>query len=156
MNTEPLPVTDIPASSRKSIYPGPFAARVAGRVKQRISDHFGLRNFGVNLTTLAPGSVSSLLHHHSLQDEFIYVVSGTPTLALDGQHHPLQPGDCCGFKAGSGVAHQLLNLSDGPAVYLEIGDRTANDYVTYPVDDLQFTAAEGGAWILTRKNGTPY
>jgi len=156
VTTEPLAATDVPLHPRKTIYPPPFASQVAGRDRRRLGDHFGLTNFGVNLTELAPGSVSALLHHHTKQDEFVYIVSGTPTLVLADREYPLRPGDCCGFKAGAAVGHQLVNRSPSAVLYLEIGDRTAGDYASYPKDDLQFTQVEGGAWILTHKDGTPY
>ena len=156
MNKEPVAALDVAVPSRKTIYPEPFAKLVEGRVKRRLGDHFGLTNFGVNLTELAPGAISALLHHHSRQDEFIFIVSGTPTLVLDDEEYLLQPGDCCGFKAGTGVGHQLVNRSPHPALYVEIGDRTAGDYAEYPRDDLKFTEVAGGAWILTHKDGSPY
>jgi uncharacterized cupin superfamily protein len=156
MTTEPLAANNVPAADRKSLYPAPFASQVEGRVKHRLGDFFGLSNFGVNLTELAPGSVSALLHHHTKQDEFIYIVSGSPLLVLDDKEYLLQTGDCCGFKAGTGIGHQLVNKSQSPVLYLEIGDRTAGDCPAYPKDDLKFTPAEDGAWIITRKDGTPY
>jgi uncharacterized cupin superfamily protein len=156
MTTEPPAAMEVPVSNRKSVYPPPFAAQVEGRTKRRVGDHFGLANFGVNLTELAPGSVSALLHHHTKQDEFVYIVSGTPVLVLDDKEYPLRPGDCCGFKAGNGVAHQLVNRSSSAVLYLEVGDRTAGDYATYPNDDLKFTQVAGGSWILTHKDGEPY
>jgi len=154
--TQPVAALEVPALGRKTIYPPPFASQVAGRIKHRLGDHFGLTNFGINLTELAPGAISALLHHHTRQDEFIYIVSGAPSLVLDEHEYPLRPGDCCGFKAGTAIGHQLVNRSAGPVLYLEIGDRTPGDYATYPKDDLQFTQIEGGAWILTHKDGTPY
>jgi uncharacterized cupin superfamily protein len=60
-----------PPRTKITNYPEPFAARVGGRLKRPLGDLFGLRNFGVNLTRLAPGAVSSLHHRHSRQDEFI-------------------------------------------------------------------------------------
>jgi uncharacterized cupin superfamily protein len=155
VNIEPIAAREVPAASRKTLYPQPFAARVQGRTKRRLADHFGLQNFGVNLTELAPGSVSALLHHHTKQDEFIYVVSGTPTLVLDDREYVLRPGDCCGYKAGSGVGHQLVNRSQSTVLYLEIGDRIAGDSAQYPKDDLKLTPIEGG-WIVSHKDGTPY
>jgi uncharacterized cupin superfamily protein len=156
VNIEPGSALDVPVLNRKSIYPSPFSSRVEGRIKHRLGDHFGLTNFGINLTEMAPGAVSSLLHHHSRQDEFIYVVAGTPTLVLNDKEFVLRPGDCCGFKSGTGIAHQLVNRSDAAVLYLEVGDRTAGDYCTYPSDDLAFTQLPDGAWILTHKDGSPY
>lgn len=156
MSTEPLAALEVPAPNRKSLYPPPFARQVEGRTKHRLGDHFGLTNFGINLTELAPGSVSALVHHHSKQDEFVYIVSGTPTLVLGEQEFQLRAGDCCGFKAASGVGHQLVNRSGAPVLYLEIGDRTSGDYAVYPKDDLAFTQRPDGSWVLTHKDGTCY
>lgn len=47
-----------------------------------------------------------------------------PTLVLDDREYLLGPGDCCGFKAGASVGHQLVNRSQSAVLYLEIGDRT--------------------------------
>jgi uncharacterized cupin superfamily protein len=156
MPTEPFAARDVPVLDRKTMYPPPFASRVEGRIKHRLGDHFGLTNFGVNLTELAPGSVSALLHHHTKQDEFVYIVSGSPTLLLDDREFQLRAGDCCGFKAGTGVGHQLVNKSSAPVLYLEIGDRAPGDYATYPQDDLAFTRRGDGPWELTHKDGTSY
>ncbi|MGA9381197.1 MAG: hypothetical protein WBV73_20760 [Phormidium sp.] len=40
-------------------------------------------------------------------------------------------------------------------VYLEIGDRTPGDVVTYPDDDLQAMLVDG-KWQFTHKDGQPY
>lgn len=138
-----------------SNYPEPFASRMAGRTKRVLGDAFALSNFGVNLTTLVPGAVSALRHGHSRQDEFVYVLEGHPTLRTDAGDTPLAPGMCAGFRAGSGDAHQLLNLTDAPVVYLEVGDRSAGDVVRYPDDDLA-AALVDGRWRFTHKDGQAY
>ncbi|HVL57798.1 MAG TPA: cupin domain-containing protein [Burkholderiaceae bacterium] len=146
---------DAPLRTRPSNYPPEFAARMAGREKRPLGDLFGLRNFGVNLTRLPPGSTSALHHRHSRQDEFIYVLEGHPTLCTDAGERLLGPGECAGFPAG-GTAHHLENRGDADVVYLEIGDRTPGDAVVYPRDDLQALLAADGTWRFTRKDGTAY
>ena len=69
-----------------------------GREKRPLADLFGLTNFGVNLTTLAPAVVSSLRYAHTTQDEFIYILEGHPTLHTDEGRTRLSPGMCAGFK----------------------------------------------------------
>ena len=157
MSDKPVRATDIPLPAQNTIYPAPFAAIVAGRAKRKLGNHFGLTNFGVNLTRLEPGSASALLHHHSRQDEFIYILEGTLTLRLGtSEEHTLHAGDCMGCKHGNGVAHQLVNRSSESATYLEIGDRTAGDEVEYPEDDLKATMTAEGTWSLSHKDGRPY
>lgn len=138
-----------------SNYPEPFASMMAGRIKRPLGDVFGLSSFGVNLTTLMPGAVSSVRHAHSLQDEFIYVLSGHITLHTNAGLTDLRAGMCAGFPAGTGDAHRLINRSDSSASYLEIGDRTAGDIGTYPDDDL-VAERVGDAWRFFHKDGTPY
>ncbi len=72
-----------PARSKPSTYPEPFFSRMLKREKRSLGDLFGIKNFGVNLTTLRPGGESALLHRHSKQDEFIYILRGHPTLVTD-------------------------------------------------------------------------
>ena len=156
-NSSPIAIlaTDVPVRTRPSIYPEPFASRVNGRDKRVLGDLFGLSNFGVNLTRLAPKSMSALRHAHSKQDEFIYVLQGNPTLVTDEGKTQLAPGMCAGFKAGSGNGHHLINESAADAVYLEVGDRTPGEEVAYPDDDLKVTLV-AGEWQVAHKDGTPY
>ena len=145
-----------PARTKRSNYPEPFAARVAGREKRPLGELFGLQNFGVNLTRLAPGAVSALRHAHTRQDEFIYVLEGRPTLVTDSGATELEPGMCAGFRAGTGDAHHLVNRTTQDVVYLEVGDRSAGDSAAYPDDDLAASLGPDGAWRFTRKDGSAY
>jgi len=142
--------------AKQTVYPPPFAARTAGRLKRPLGDPFGLTNFGVNHTRLAPGAASALRHRHSRQDELVYVLEGRPTLITGAGEMELAPGMCVGFKAGDGDAHHIVNRSDADVVLLEIGDRTRGDEVVYPDDDIQGALGTDGKWSFTRKDGTPY
>ena len=156
MNQAPISAQSIPAFMGTTIYPQPYAALVEGRLKRKLGEYFGLRNFGVNLTHLSPGAISALAHHHSKQDEFIFILEGTLTLVLGKEEFVLNPGECYGFKAGTGIAHQLINRTQLSAKYLEIGDRTEEDEVEYPNDDLKAKQQPNGVWTLTHKDGRPY
>lgn len=147
--------SDVPARSKRTSYPQPFASMVAGREKQVLGDIFGITNFGVNLTRLAPGSQSALLHKHTLQQEFIYILQGQPTLVTETGDIQLRPGMCAGFTA-EGTAHQLVNHTVDDVVYLEIGDRSQGDQASYPADDLMATMGSDGQWHFTHKDGKPY
>ena len=141
--------------AKASNYPEPFASRMQKRVKRQLGDHFGLKAFGVNLTELLPGGESALLHRHTTQDEFVYILEGRPTLVTDQGEQELAPGMCAGFPA-AGIAHQLVNRTTEPVRYLEIGDRRPDDAATYPNDDLAAAMGPDGKWLFTRKDGTPY
>ncbi len=146
---------DVPPRLKLTNYPEPFASRVAGRIKRTLGDHFGLKNFGVNLTCLSPGAMSALHHAHSKQDEFIYVLEGEPTLLTDAGETQLHLGMVAGFPAG-GTAHHLENRTDLNCWILEIGDRPAGDEVCYPTDDLQAVMGPSGTWQFAHKDGSAY
>lgn len=153
---EPVPIflcaADVAPRTTPSNYPEPYASRMGGRAKRALGDAFGLSAFGVNLTTLAPGAMSALKHVHSVADELVYVLDGTPTLVAGDEERTLGPGDVAGFAA-NGVAHHLVNRSSAPVTYLEIGDRPEGDSASYPDDDLAVTRIDG-RWRFTRKDGT--
>lgn len=157
MSKHPIAIfaADAPARTKPTSYPEPFASRMAGRVKHPLGDLFGLTNFGVNLTRLAPGAMSALRHAHSTQDELVYILQGHPTLHTDEGPTRLSPGMCAGFAAGTGNGHHLVNETDDEVVYLEIGDRSPGDQGTYPDDDLRAVLVDG-KWRFTHKDGTLY
>jgi uncharacterized cupin superfamily protein len=150
---------DAPLRMRPTLYPEPVAAmlasRLSGRHKRPLGDLFGLKNFGVNLTRLEPNAVSSLRHAHARQDEFVFILQGCPSLLTNEGKTRLSPGMCAGFRADTGNAHTLINETGEDVVYLEIGDRTSGDEVTYPDDDLH-AQFNDGQWTFSHKDGTPY
>ena len=57
-NQRPIAVVadEVAPRTKPSNYPEPFASQVSGREKRQLGDVFGLSNFGVNLTRMAPGA----------------------------------------------------------------------------------------------------
>jgi len=155
-NPKPVKAASLAELAGKTNYPLPFAPLVQGRSKRKLGDAFGLRNFGVNLTTLQPAARSALHHAHSKQDEFVYVLEGWLTLVLGDEEFELEAGDCVGFPAGTGTAHHLVNRSGSAAAFLEVGDRTTGDSVVYPDDDIAAEMTPAGHWRFTHKDGTPW
>ncbi len=157
MTTPKLPALD-PATveeRRGSGYPEPFRSRMGERVKRRLGEACGLTKFGVNLVTLGPGGQSALRHWHTLEDEFVYVLSGEVVLVTDGGEQVMGPGMCAGYPAGSRDAHHFVNRSPAPATYLEIGNRAPGDAAFYPDDDLMWGEDEKGEFAA-HKDGRRY
>jgi uncharacterized cupin superfamily protein len=137
-------------------YPAFLHKFVAGRAKRKLGDAFGLKNFGVNLTTLAPGSMSALRHWHTKQDEFVYILEGEAVLVTDAGEQLLRPGMIAGFPAGKQDGHHLINRSGRDVVYLEIGDRLPGDAADYPDMDMVTRQQPDGRWVYFHRNGEPY
>jgi uncharacterized cupin superfamily protein len=134
-------------------YPAPFAEPCADRIRQRLGDAGGLRDFGINLMRLPAGNWSSQRHWHSHEDEFVYVLEGELTLIEDGGETLLGAGDCAAFPKGTGDGHHMINRSDRTAVYLEVGSRHRDDLTTCSDIDMMSANADGR---FTHKDGTPY
>ncbi|MGC1303173.1 MAG: cupin domain-containing protein [Caulobacteraceae bacterium] len=134
-------------------YPAPFATLSAHRVRQRLGDAGGLRDFGVNLMRLPPGEWSSQRHWHSHEDELVYVLEGELTLIEDAGETLLRAGDCAAFPKNAGDGHHLINRSDTTAVYLEVGSRQPADVTTCSDVDMISTNADGR---FLHKDGAPY
>jgi uncharacterized cupin superfamily protein len=149
-----IDIAKLPADSRTA-YPEPFRQIVAGRVRKRLGDAVGLSQFGVNLTTLKPGSASAQRHWHASEDEFVYVLAGEVVLCEDTGESVLRAGDAVGFKAGTPNGHCLVNRSAADAVYLEIGTRSKHEQVDYPDIDMRAERDEKGTRYL-HKSGEPY
>lgn len=135
-----------------SMYPEPFRSRVLPRQKRALGDALGLTKIGINLTTLGPGKESSMRHHHTHEDEFVYIVEGEVVLRTDEGEQTLTAGMCAGFPAGSNNGHQLVNRSGAPARYLEISNRDPADRAEYPDDDLEYVRGPDGKLIFSRKS----
>jgi uncharacterized cupin superfamily protein len=137
-------------------YPHPYAEPLRGREKRALGDPLGLTQFGVNLVTLPPGNWSSQRHWHANEDEFVYIVEGEVTPVTDAGETILGPGMTAGFPAGGADGHHLINRSDKPVVYLEVGTRAKTETAQYSDIDLVWRREEDGHSAFTRRNGEPY
>ncbi|WP_343711868.1 cupin domain-containing protein [Inquilinus sp.] len=95
--------------------------------------HFGLTRIGIHHERLLPGRRTSYPHAESTEEEFVYVIEGTPDVWLDGVLHRLKPGDSVGFPAGTGQCHSFLNNTDSEVRLLVVGETPrADNRIYYP------------------------
>jgi uncharacterized cupin superfamily protein len=149
-----IDIARVPADS-ECLYPDPFHKPIAGRARKRLGNAAGLSQFGVNLTTLKPGTWSSQRHWHRNEDEFVYVLEGEIVLCENHSETVLKAGDAAGWKANSGNGHCLINRSGRDAVYIEVGTRTVNETTVYSDIDMRLERDKNGIRYL-HKSGEPY
>jgi uncharacterized cupin superfamily protein/GNAT superfamily N-acetyltransferase len=95
---------------------------------------FDFKRLGIHQELIEPGRRTSWPHAESTEDEFVYVISGNPSVWIDGEVHSLEPGDAVGFPAGTGIAHTFLNSTSKSVELLVVGDRDRTDnQVVYPL-----------------------
>ena len=142
---------DMPTETGSN-YPPPYDRECRARARAALGDRFGLSDFGVNRIELPPGAWSSQRHWHAQEDEFVYVLEGTPTLITDQGETELSPGMCAGFRAGDENGHHIVNRGQDTAVLLEVGSRRTDDCVDYSDIDMRWSTARQQ---FSRKNGDP-
>lgn len=82
----------------------------------------GLTRLGIHHELLKPGRRTSWPHAESDEEEFAYVIEGTPDVWIDGHLHRLEPGDGVGFPAGTGITHTFINNTDEDVRLLVVGE----------------------------------
>lgn len=96
---------------------------------------------GVHHERLPPGRRLSWPHAEADEEEFVYVIEGTPDVWIDGHLTRLKPGDAVGFPAGTGIAHTVLNNSESDVRILVVGEasreRSRIDYPLHPKRNLE-------------------
>ena len=87
---------------------------------------------GLNLSRLPKGRATCPFHHHQLEDEAFFVLSGRGVLRYGDEVRLIRAGDCVSCPAGTRVGHQIANPFDVDLVYLAIGPNDPNEICVYP------------------------
>ena len=118
-------------SNESFSYPGDKETFGTGAALGR---EFGLNKVAINYEVLAPGDRSSWPHAHKEEEEFIYILEGTPQIWIDGRVYDLCAGDCVGLPAGTGHSHSLLNNSNQEVRAIVVGEvDVPTDQIFYPL-----------------------
>jgi uncharacterized cupin superfamily protein len=110
----------------------------------------GNQQLGGTLMELAPGAISYPFHYHCNNEEAIYVVSGTGATRIGDARVKIRAGDWIAYPVGPASAHQMINDSDAPLVYLCIATAHKCEVVGYPDSNKIAAAASepsGKTWI---------
>jgi uncharacterized cupin superfamily protein len=89
-------------------------------------------SLGMSLYELQAGQTQSPYHFHHAQDELILVLRGRPTLRTPDGERELEPGDFVHFPKGPTGAHQVVNRTDEPALYVVGSNRAYPEVCEYP------------------------
>lgn len=99
-----------------------------------LSDNGGESKVGFGLLELLAGNNTGPAHYHLLEEEHLFVLSGTSTLYLGNEIFDLKPGSYVCFPAGQENLHHLVNSSNSPFRYIMVGERNVKDKVVYETD----------------------
>lgn len=114
----------------------------------RITERIGLKNLGICLDHLPPGTRSSFPHAHTHEDEFAFIIQGNPTVWLDGFVYTTEPNYFAAFPSNTGLAHTINNNTDQEVIFLTIGEthEFPDEKLTYPLNPLREKECRRKGW----------
>jgi uncharacterized cupin superfamily protein len=125
-------------------YPGDTELLAIGAPLAR---KLGLTRIGIHHVRLLPGRRTSYPHAESAEEEFAYVLEGTPDVWIDGHLHRLAPGESVAFPAGTGICHTFLNNTNEDVRLLVIGETPKpENLVRYPLNE-RHEATRPDRWV---------
>jgi uncharacterized cupin superfamily protein len=118
----------------------------------RIGASLGAADTGLSIYELPPGQASSPYHYEDPVEEWLLVVSGTPTLRHPGGEQQLEPWDIVFFPPGPTGAHQVRNNGESTARIAMFSSTVAVGTVVYPDSDMiRIFSTAGKADILVER-----
>jgi uncharacterized cupin superfamily protein len=104
---------------------------------------------GATLYELDPGQGTAPYHYHSGREEWLLVLSGTPTVRHPGGEDELITGDVVCFPDGPAGAHRVVNRGSDPCRLLLLSTTERPVSAHYPDSNkILFRDADGGAYIF--------
>ena len=129
--TDPVNVYEI-AVEGNARSPAGFRSR-----QRQLGPLLGAARLGATVWEIDPGEASAPYHFEGVEEEWLIVLEGRPTLRDPDGEHQLETGDVVCFGVGPGSAHQVRNRGDGVArlmMFSTVPDRELSVCV-YPDSD---------------------
>ena len=86
---------------------------------------------GATMSEVEPGSRLWPYHTHHLNEEWVIVLRGEPTLRMPEGEHVLKEGDVVSFLRGKDGAHQIINRTDLPVRVLMLSSMIRGEVIEY-------------------------
>jgi len=125
------------------------------RSSTRVGAALGASRTGLSVYEIPPGQAIGPYHYEEPDEEWLLVVSGTPTLRHPGGEDQLEPWDVVFFPAGPDGAHLVRNDSDSVArVAMFSSSSAAVGAVVYPDSDMvwMWTADDAVDLVVERRS----
>ena len=107
------------------------------RRRAQLGPTLGAEQIGASIYELDTGDSVCPYHYENTEEEWLLVLTGTPTLRDPEGDHALSPGDLVCFVEGPVGAHQVTNRSDTIARILILSTKPRGDVsiCVYPDSD---------------------
>jgi uncharacterized cupin superfamily protein len=119
--TEPVNLFDLALAANPADPPG-YRDREAS-----VGPAIGAEHLGASVYEVDPGESVNPYHYEGVEEEWLLVLSGSPTLRDPDGEHQLEAGDVVCFRAGPGGAHKVTNRSETVARVLMLSTIPRNE-----------------------------
>jgi len=96
-----------------------------------VGQRVGGELLGATMSEVEPGSKLWPYHTHYLNEEWVIVVRGEPTLRTSEGEQLLKEGDVVCFPRGKRGAHQIVNRTDQPIRVLMLSSMIRGEIIEY-------------------------
>ncbi len=150
MSTEPIRRTNLAAITCD---PRPHLPDGFRRNSTRVGTLLGAARTGLSVYELPPGQAVGPYHYEDPEEEWLLVVSGTPTLRHPGGEDQLEPWDVVFFPSGPAGSHLVRNDSETTARVAMFSSITAVGAVVYPDSDMiQLFSTDGEDDLVVKRS----
>lgn len=96
-----------------------------------VGQRIGGELIGATMSEVEPGDKLWPYHTHHLNEEWVIVLRGEPTLRTPAGERVLKQGDVVCFPRGKDGAHQIINRTDSPIRVLMLSSMIGGEIVEY-------------------------
>ena len=96
-----------------------------------VGQRIGGQLIGATMSEVEPGDKLWPYHTHHLNEEWVIVLRGEPTLRTPEGEQVLKEGDVACFPRGKDGAHQIINRTDAPVRVLMLSSMAQPDIIEY-------------------------
>ncbi len=96
-----------------------------------VGQRIGGELIGATMSEVESGDTLWPYHTHYLNEEWVVVLRGEPTLRTPEGEHGLKEGDVVCFPRGKAGAHQIINRTDSPIRVLMLSSMIPGEIIEY-------------------------
>jgi uncharacterized cupin superfamily protein len=101
----------------------------------KLREAIGAERLAASVVLLGPGQAVCPYHYEVIEEEWLFVLAGTPTVRTPDGERVTQAGDVVCFPRGPAGAHKIANASEAPARVLIVSERAACAATVYEDSD---------------------
>lgn len=101
----------------------------------KLHQNIGARRLAASVVELGQGTAVCPYHYEFVEEEWLFVLAGTPSVRTPAGEDVLEPGDIVCFPRGPEGAHKIANAAPEPARVLIVSEHAACAATHYPDSD---------------------